>query len=566
MITFQNTCCLPSGEWEGRKLWAEWPLPFDAASLFDAHRDLPYDEEGHLALTAAEVGEYTLSRFKHRCTRWVVLEGAAHNGSTYTSLGTETCYGTRIEAHPAVDPVAKERPIWRRDGRDVPRFSQLPPPVTEKGFLQSAKTATGGMHDYPVGDYPYLSSYRDWTPEYPDPIPSAPPGGTSAEWRDRVLRPAARTFPLPAAASLFEAVIGGSLPSKMATTAATVENPSVGIYRPVYPTTPEFVDVGIYDRGAYNAAGVLVGSTPDREWPGFCRVSDDSTIYRITLHPGLLGGDPVFRAVLDEIVGAMPPAFQVTPPGLGISALLNCPIPPGIPHDILLVCTTFKKCDYTYEVYEQTYPEEVWDTWLTWGSGCGDPHPTLGYGATHTDETPTDYPADVADYSWRDEAGADGCDTLGGENWWSDEGVIKYYGYTVTLHTRYRTPNPTYHWRRKTASIVTGSHEEVAGAGAYELEGSMTPEEEALYGGYNFTVTPPETPVNGVLDRIEVSSRDLIVTLEDGSIYFTAWHYVFVVTDYTTGPIPPTVSNAGTLITPYAYYSRCEPRVYYAAP
>lgn len=281
-ILLNNRCHFPA-EYTGLPFWTEWPLPVVPGVSPPLPATLP---------TTGTT--YTRTQVYARCYRYLFLEGAVHNGSTYTSLGTITSYGYKIEDSPAT-PEPEERPLWWRNGVDMRRFT-FPQLIYPNGFDEYDKTA--GFN------------------------------AVVLRTRDRVLRPASYSFTV-SPDKLFESVVAGTWPFNCGTTVTGEVNPprtSVD-YRLTFALTSPSPS-----RNNYNANGVLDGWLSSTMHTVYARIAGDDTIYRL----GVYDAVDHYRATIT------PPLQKDASAGSAVTPLRHIPMPPGIPHDLMLYCTTFK--------------------------------------------------------------------------------------------------------------------------------------------------------------------------------------------------------------------------------
>lgn len=92
----------------GSEYWYEEPLPYGSGDLFDEWYPAP-----------SSTGTFYQTSIRTKCGRVVIAEGAVHDGSTYTTLGTLSVWLIRKTTPSAT----LDRPEWKRGEGDVARWS-----------------------------------------------------------------------------------------------------------------------------------------------------------------------------------------------------------------------------------------------------------------------------------------------------------------------------------------------------------------------------------------------------------------------------------------------------------
>ena len=249
MTILLNTGCHDHRSVSGSTFWlGGWPLPF----------------------TATDYGTGTTRTFmRNKCWRVVICEGAEHDGTTYTTLGTVTKYWLRKQA-PA---LALVRPVWQRGERDILRWSS------------STWFAADGYNDA-----------------------SGPPSTVS--WIDG----AATSFDLTTSGNrqrIFDGLIQPQPPDDMP--AGILAAASAGAAS---------VFIGAVGASRYNSAGYATGKLLVRIGTA------DKTIYQATIVGTTL---------------AISPSLQfAAAAGTAVTFVSGIPMPPDIPHDLLLECEVYE--------------------------------------------------------------------------------------------------------------------------------------------------------------------------------------------------------------------------------
>lgn len=422
MMYFENPGC-HGRRFSGSPFWSEWPLPFPAGSLTGGYVP-PVDG----------VGVYVKKRIRKRCDRVVILEGAIHDGTTYTSLGTEIVLGRKVRTTGTPSAFVEERPYYWDNGAASDRLYPRDGFVIEDGFEQYKRN----------GDGTWLRGV----------------GGALVveEVKDVVLLPASKTFSIPAG-SLFKAMVGGVPMYSAGGTLSAVSGTSLTFAC----SAPASIGGG---GGWYDSDGVQ--NWADGDWGTvFCRLSGDDTVYTAAV---------TFNAGADTVVVTIAsPALQSTPV-VGVTTLTilrRAAIPANVPHDLLLLCTTYK-----LETLTRTIAEEE------------------------------GYPEELGPYTWR------------------------------------------------TEELVSGILPPW-----YVLQND--PEPDAPDGNLGVANTGEDVTTNGPHSWFDTEANLQSYTTEYTDHWKTYW---MPGPSVTTDERVKSVENAGTLIRPSSYYSRCEPRVYYATP
>lgn len=249
MTILLNTGCIDLRSVPGSVFWLDgWPLPF----------------------TPADYGSGSERTFcRKKCKRAIVCEGATHDGTTYTSLGTVTKYWLRKQA-PA---LALDRPVWDRGEREAERWTSATL-FDPSGYLNVSGPA----------------DTVSWT------------GGGATSFDIDTLTGRARVF---------AALVTPQPPDAMpATTSADVAAGGASI------------PMGVaLDTEKYNAGGFSTGRL-------MLRVGSDPTIYTASISGSSLLVSPGLAVA--------------APAGTAIAFVRGIPMPPEIPHDLLLECEVFE--------------------------------------------------------------------------------------------------------------------------------------------------------------------------------------------------------------------------------
>ena len=260
----------------GSQFWLEHPLPFGPSD---------YRDEWTYPPTAA--GTFYRTTFLRRCTRVLICEGAEHDGTTYTTLGTISTWQIAKATPPGGD-----RPEWMRGGRDTERW-------------------TSSVFD-PTEKYSRQGRWSDRRPILPDPDP----------------------------AGILAWVNGG--------TYSFTVNDSAGRQRifdaVIAPQVNGLGDELAEDADLFDTTVRIVGSDPgaipNHNADGFAqspallaRFGPDPTIYRLT---NLYWSAGAWTASVAPSIRAAQTA------GAAVAFLRGVPMPPGIPHDLLLHAVVYR--------------------------------------------------------------------------------------------------------------------------------------------------------------------------------------------------------------------------------
>lgn len=259
----------------GAEFWLENPLPKGAAD---------FKNEWTYPPTAA--GTFYRTTFLRRCTRVLLCEGAQHDGSTYTTLGTISTWQIAKASPPGGD-----RPEWMRGERETARWS-APFDPTEKYSRQGR-----------------------WSDRRPM-LPEIDPAGILA-W----VNGGSYTFTVDDATGrqrIFDALIEPQ-PHGLGTALADDADLMDTTVR-VSGTDPDTIARHSAD-GFAQAPALLV------------RLGSDATIYRLT---NMAWSSGAWTA-------SIAPAVRVAQvSGAAVTYLRGIPMPPGIPHDLLLQAVVYK--------------------------------------------------------------------------------------------------------------------------------------------------------------------------------------------------------------------------------
>lgn len=284
-----NTCCEDLKSVAGAEFWLESPLPYGPSDMF-----------GQWTPPPASTGTFYKSTIVRKCRRIVIAEGAIHDGSTYTSLGTISIWLIR-KTTPTTPLV---RPEWMRGERNTARWLHWNPGAILKN---RGRRSTSHAAD-PSGDCAW---FEGGTTSY---------DLTTGTNRQRI----------------FDAVVDAQQNGQGGTIAA-VSSAGEGV---VYIAGSNATD-------RHNADGFTVSPFTR------LRIGSDATIYQATAWAWYAGGGMWFATVTPGLMAA-------TTVGATVTYLRGHPIPPGIPHDLLFDAMTFKyaKISKVREVVPDSDPIE----------------------------------------------------------------------------------------------------------------------------------------------------------------------------------------------------------------
>lgn len=270
MTKLLNTCCEDLKSVAGAQFWLDEPLPQSSAVFKDEWEPPP-----------SAIGTYYKTTFVRKCIRVLICEGAVHDGSTYTSLGSVSVWLLRK----ATAPTTADRPEWMRGERDTARWLTY--------FNPKEQYKKGRHNSYgqdPAGDSSWVAG---GTTHYDI---------TTSGNRQRV----------------FDAVVAPQLNGQGSTVAAASTLGSTTLYVS-----------GSNATSRHNANGF--SHSPFLR----LRIAGDDTIYTATSW-NWDGGNSRWYVTIT-------PPLQVATAGSEAITYLCChPIPSGLPHDLLLYATTFK--------------------------------------------------------------------------------------------------------------------------------------------------------------------------------------------------------------------------------
>lgn len=283
-----NTACADLKSVEGSEFWVEDPLPYQPSDFCWYPNPL------------TSVGTFNKTKFVHRCGRVVICEGAVHDGTTYTTLGTQTVWMVAKTTPPVLD-----RPEWMRGERDTARWLQLfHPDMVLQGSGKFKARRWWPPDENPMGDCAWVQ------------------GGTIS-------------FTVPAQ-RLFNAMI---LPQVNGPTSTIAANSSLGAGT-IYVSGSAATDN--HNTNNYAQSPLL-----------HIRIGTDPTIYQAT--------SGTWDAGNSRWQFTVSPALQVAATATdAVTWVRGRAMPPGIPHDLLLVCRVYRwiKYERTSELVPDSDPPE----------------------------------------------------------------------------------------------------------------------------------------------------------------------------------------------------------------
>ncbi len=273
MTILLNTGCTDLRSVPGASFWLAWPLPYTqgGGDFFEQWEPPP-----------SAAGTYYRTTFVPRCRRILLCEGAVHNGTTYTSLGTVS---TWLLAK-ATPPASAPRPEWMRGEKDTRRW-------TGPNFDPTLQYAEG-RHHRPGPDEDGRAAWIE--------------GGTTSF---DVTSSTARQ-------RLYDALIAPQVNGPGATLAAAA---GAGAGSVCFS--------GSAAGHAHNAGGIA--ASPALR----LRIGTDATIYTAS--------SITWDAGSGWWSAAISPALQAAADsGASVTWLAGIPMPPDLPHDLLLEATVYK--------------------------------------------------------------------------------------------------------------------------------------------------------------------------------------------------------------------------------